>query len=128
VSEFFLRRPVFASVCSVVILLLGLVSIPTLPIAQFPAITPPAVTVTVVYNGASADILRLVRLVHREHGIDLSSRVAAHVHGSSCSAYVGGPSARSHDVTELDHTMLSAIADFASLALGVCRTFEGPMV
>ncbi len=53
--DFFLRRPIFASVFSLVILLLGLISIPTLPIAQFPNIQPPQVTVTAVYQGASAE-------------------------------------------------------------------------
>ncbi len=53
--DFFLRRPIFASVCSLIILLMGLVSIPTLPIAQYPNIAPPTVTVTAVYTGASAE-------------------------------------------------------------------------
>ena len=52
--EFFLKRPIFASVCSLVILLLGIISIPTLPIEQFPLIAPPTVTVTATYVGASA--------------------------------------------------------------------------
>ncbi len=52
--EFFLKRPIFASVCSLIILLLGLVCIPLLPIAQFPIIAPPTVTVTATYTGASA--------------------------------------------------------------------------
>ncbi|MDB5094380.1 MAG: Hydrophobe/amphiphile efflux, partial [Candidatus Eremiobacteraeota bacterium] len=54
-TEFFLRRPIFASVASLVILLLGLISIPILPIAQYPNIAPPTVTVTAVYTGASAE-------------------------------------------------------------------------
>ena len=53
--DFFLRRPVFATVCSLVILLLGIVSIPTLPIAQYPNIAPPTVTVAATYTGASAE-------------------------------------------------------------------------
>ncbi len=53
--EFFLKRPIFASVCSLVILLLGIISIPTLPIEQFPLIAPPTVTVTATYVGASAE-------------------------------------------------------------------------
>ena len=53
--DFFLRRPIFASVFSLVILLLGLISIPTLPIAQFPNIAPPTVSVVAVYQGASAE-------------------------------------------------------------------------
>jgi HAE1 family hydrophobic/amphiphilic exporter-1 len=54
-SDFFLRRPVFAAVCSLLILLAGLIAIPTLPIAQFPQIAPPVVTVTAQYIGASAE-------------------------------------------------------------------------
>ncbi len=53
--DFFLRRPVFATVCSLVILLLGIVSIPTLPIAQYPNIAPPTVSVSATYTGASAE-------------------------------------------------------------------------
>jgi hydrophobic/amphiphilic exporter-1 (mainly G- bacteria), HAE1 family len=55
VIDFFLRRPVFATVCALVILLLGIVAIPTLPIAQYPNIAPPTVTVTATYTGASAE-------------------------------------------------------------------------
>jgi len=55
VIDFFLRRPVFATVCALVILLLGVVAIPTLPIAQFPNIAPPTVTVAATYTGASAE-------------------------------------------------------------------------
>ncbi|MEO9170467.1 MAG: efflux RND transporter permease subunit, partial [Candidatus Baltobacteraceae bacterium] len=54
-TEFFLRRPIFAAVCSLVILIAGLVVIPTLPIAQYPEIAPPVVTVTAVYIGASPE-------------------------------------------------------------------------
>ncbi|GAC1578400.1 MAG: efflux RND transporter permease subunit [Candidatus Elarobacter sp.] len=53
--DFFLRRPILASVFSLVILLLGLISIPTLPIAQYPNIAPPTVTVNAFYTGASAE-------------------------------------------------------------------------
>jgi hydrophobic/amphiphilic exporter-1 (mainly G- bacteria), HAE1 family len=54
VIEFFLRRPHFAAVMSFVVLLAGLVTIPTLPIAQYPQISPPTVTVTSQYPGATA--------------------------------------------------------------------------
>ncbi len=53
--DFFLRRPIFATVCSLVILLLGIVAIPTLPIAQYPNISPPTVTVQAQYTGASSE-------------------------------------------------------------------------
>ena len=52
--EFFLHRPVFASVCALFIMLAGLISIPTLPVAQFPQVAPPVVTVTATYTGANA--------------------------------------------------------------------------
>src|ERR1051325_4046316 len=50
----FIRRPILASVCSLVIILAGLVAIPTLPIAQFPELAPPQVLVAAFYNGADA--------------------------------------------------------------------------
>src|SRR5271169_3618373 len=52
--EFFIHRPVFASVCALLIVLAGAAVIPTLPISQFPNLTPPQVGVTSVYIGASA--------------------------------------------------------------------------
>lgn len=54
-SSFFLRRPIFAAVCSLVILIAGLVVIPTMPIAQYPQIAPPVVTVTAPYAGADPE-------------------------------------------------------------------------
>jgi len=54
ISRFFIDRPIFASVLSIVITLAGGVSVFTLPLAQFPAITPPTVQVSCVYPGASA--------------------------------------------------------------------------
>jgi len=54
VIRFFIERPIFALVCSFAILLTGIVVIPSLPIAQFPKITPPVVTVTANYTGATA--------------------------------------------------------------------------
>src|ERR1700760_1259803 len=52
--DIFLKRPVFATVCSMLIILAGLVVIPTLPISQFPSLAPPQVGVTSIYIGASA--------------------------------------------------------------------------
>ncbi len=52
--NFFIRRPVFATVCSLLIVLAGAVAIPTLPIAQYPNLTPPTVTVTAGYTGANS--------------------------------------------------------------------------
>ena len=54
VIDFFLHRPVFASVCALFIILAGLISIPTLPVAQFPQVAPPVITVSTQYIGANA--------------------------------------------------------------------------
>ncbi len=56
-SHFFIDRPVFAVVVSVLITLLGAIAYPTLPVAQYPQIVPPTVTVTATYPGASAETL-----------------------------------------------------------------------
>ncbi len=53
--EFFLKRPLFAGVLSFVVLLAGLVTIPGLPISQYPQISPPTVTVTANFPGADAE-------------------------------------------------------------------------
>src|SRR5215472_7066428 len=52
--DFFIRRPVFATVCALLIILAGAVTIPTLPVAQFPDLAPPTVQVGAFYNGANA--------------------------------------------------------------------------
>jgi HAE1 family hydrophobic/amphiphilic exporter-1 len=53
-SNLFIRRPILASVCSLLIILAGGISIPSLPIARYPDLTPPAVAVTAFYTGANA--------------------------------------------------------------------------
>lgn len=56
-AQFFIDRPVFAWVISIVIMLAGLLSIFTLPIEQYPKIAPPSVTINASYPGASAQTL-----------------------------------------------------------------------
>ena len=68
--EFFLRRPIFAAVCSMIIVLAGLVSIPTLPIAQFPKVAPPVVTVSATYTGASAQAVESSVTIPLENAIN----------------------------------------------------------
>ncbi len=57
ISRFFLERPIFAMVASILIVLLGLVAVINLPIEQYPNITPPQIQVSVTYPGASAQTL-----------------------------------------------------------------------
>src|SRR3970282_10592 len=52
--DFFIGRPIFATVCALLIILAGAVAIPTLPVAQFPTLAPPQVTVSSFYTGANA--------------------------------------------------------------------------
>lgn len=56
-SKFFIERPIFASVISIVLLIAGVVSVLGLPSAQYPEITPPTVVVTAIYPGANAQVI-----------------------------------------------------------------------
>ncbi len=56
-SRFFINRPIFASVISIIIVIAGLVASQVLPIAQYPQIAPPTVLITATYPGASAETL-----------------------------------------------------------------------
>ncbi len=53
-SELFIRRPILATVCSLLIILAGAIVIPILPIARYPELAPPSVTVNAFYIGANA--------------------------------------------------------------------------
>ena len=56
-SRYFIDRPIFAAVLSIFIVLAGLAAMRNLPVAQYPEIAPPVVTVQAVYPGASAQVL-----------------------------------------------------------------------
>ncbi|MDO7925470.1 efflux RND transporter permease subunit [Pseudomonas sp. KFB-139] len=56
-SRFFIDRPIFAWVLAIIVMLAGIMSILTLPIAQYPSIAPPAIAITATYPGASAKTL-----------------------------------------------------------------------
>src|SRR5215204_5650965 len=56
-SGFFINRPIFASVLSVVITLTGALALLNLPVAQYPEISPPSVSVSISYPGASAQVV-----------------------------------------------------------------------
>jgi hydrophobic/amphiphilic exporter-1 (mainly G- bacteria), HAE1 family len=66
----FIRRPILASVCSLVIILAGVIAIPTLPISQFPDLAPPQVQVRAFYNGASAQVVESAVTVPIEQAIN----------------------------------------------------------
>ncbi len=56
-SHFFIDRPIFATVLSIVIVIMGAVSLLGLPVAQYPEVTPPTVSITTTYPGASAQVV-----------------------------------------------------------------------
>ena len=56
-SSFFIRRPIFAIVISIIIVILGALSLLSLPIAQYPQISPPTVNLSTTYTGANATIV-----------------------------------------------------------------------
>ena len=56
-SHFFVDRPIFASVLSIILTLVGVISFRSLPITEFPDIAPPTVEVTTTYAGAAADVI-----------------------------------------------------------------------
>jgi len=56
-SRFFINRPIFSAVIAIIITLAGIVSWRVLPVAQYPEIAPPTVTITATYAGASAETL-----------------------------------------------------------------------
>jgi hydrophobic/amphiphilic exporter-1 (mainly G- bacteria), HAE1 family len=53
-SDVFIRRPILATVCSLLIILAGAICIPLLPISRYPQLAPPSVTITAIYTGANA--------------------------------------------------------------------------
>jgi hydrophobic/amphiphilic exporter-1 (mainly G- bacteria), HAE1 family len=69
-ADFFIRRPVFASVCAMLIVLAGAAVIPSLPIAQFPNLAPPQVGVSSVYIGASAQTVESAVTIPLEQQIN----------------------------------------------------------
>src|SRR5271155_2946990 len=56
-TKFFIDRPIFATVLSVIITLTGAIALASLPVAQYPRITPPSVSVSITYPGASAQVV-----------------------------------------------------------------------
>ena len=69
-SHFFIDRPIFAAVISIVITLVGIVGYVRLPVTQYPDVVPPSITVTVNYPGASPEILMNTAIAPLEQEIN----------------------------------------------------------
>ncbi|HXH67083.1 MAG TPA: multidrug efflux RND transporter permease subunit [Candidatus Limnocylindrales bacterium] len=68
--DFFIRRPVFATVCALLIVLGGAIAIPTLPVSQFPQLAPPQVAVSSSYIGANAQAVETAVTIPLEQAIN----------------------------------------------------------
>src|ERR671917_2983180 len=66
----FIQRPILATVCSLVIVLAGALAIPTMPVAQYPDVAPPTVSVTAVYTGANAETVETAVTTPLEQAIN----------------------------------------------------------
>ena len=79
-AHFFIDRPIFAWVLAIIVMLAGVLSILTLPIAQYPTIAPPAIAITATYPGASAKILEdtVTQVIEQKmKGLDRLSYIAS---------------------------------------------------
>ena len=104
-SKFFIHRPIFAAVLSIFIVLAGLAAMQSLPIAQYPEIAPPVVTVRAVYPGASAEVLEQT----------VAAPLESQINGVEHMMYMGSTSA-SNGVLEIQVTFdIGADADQAAL-------------
>lgn len=67
-SQFFIRRPIFAWVIALFIILMGVIAIPQLPVARYPTVAPPSVTITANYPGATPQAMNdsVLSLIERE--------------------------------------------------------------
>ena len=68
--DFFIQRPIFATVCALLIILAGAIAIPTLPIALYPNLAPPQVTVSSNYTGANAQVVESAVTIPLEEEIN----------------------------------------------------------
>jgi hydrophobic/amphiphilic exporter-1 (mainly G- bacteria), HAE1 family len=68
--DFFIHRPVFATVCALMIILAGAICIPNLPVAMYPTLAPPVVAVTATYVGADAETVEKAVTIPLEEAIN----------------------------------------------------------
>ena len=102
----FIRRPILASVCSLVIILAGAIAIPTMPVSQYPRLAPPQITVSAFYTGANAQEVETAVTTPLEQAIN---GVECMLYMTSTSSNSGGSSitvtfdvTRDQDVAAVD--------------------------
>src|SRR5512139_3381729 len=104
-SKFFIERPIFATVVSVIIVLAGLVSMSVLPIAQYPTITPVQVTVTTTYPGADSKTV----------GDSVAAPIEAQINGVDNMIYMTSTSSNTGQMTITVYFTLDTDPDIAQV-------------
>src|SRR5947207_13115087 len=102
----FIKRPILASVSSLVIILAGAMAIPTLPIAYYPELAPPTVQVVAFYNGASAETVETAVTTPIEQAINgvegMTYMSSSSGNDGSCAITVTFDLTRNLDVAAVD--------------------------
>jgi multidrug efflux pump len=88
-SHFFIDRPIFSSVISIILVIAGAVAMLNLPIAQFPEITPPQITVSTKYPGANAEVVSQ----------NVAAPIEQQVNGADHMMYMNSTSSSTGDMT-----------------------------
>jgi HAE1 family hydrophobic/amphiphilic exporter-1 len=105
-ADTFIRRPILAGVCSLVIILAGVIAIPTLPIAQFPELAPPSVQVVAFYNGANAETVETAVTTPLEQAINgiegMQYMTSSSGNDGTCSITITFDLTRNLDVAAVD--------------------------
>lgn len=113
--DFFIKRPVFTIVCAIVILLLGGISIPTLPTARYPDITPTQINVTASYIGASAEVVEntVTTVIEREiNGVEgMRYMTSSSSNNGTSTIRVTFESSRNRDIAAVDVQNRVALAE-----------------
>ncbi len=103
--NFFIKRPIFATVCSLILILVGAVSIPSLPIEYYPDITPPTVQVDATYPGASAETVEtsVTSLLEREiNGVEGMQYISSSSSSGTSSITATFEQGRNKDIAAVD--------------------------
>jgi len=104
--DFFIRRPIFAAVCSILIVLAGAICIPTLPIAQYPQIAMPQVSVSAFYIGANSEVVESSVTMPLEQAINgvegMRYMTSTSANDGSCNISITFDPSRNIDVAAVD--------------------------
>ncbi len=104
-SRFFIERPIFATVVSLIIVIAGLVSMTLLPVAQYPTITPVQIQVTTTYPGADAKTV----------GDSVAAPIEAQINGVDNMLYMTSTSSSTGQMTITVYFTLDTDADIAQV-------------